>query len=101
MWYQYLIKKAKAKYLIILPLVLFSALYIWLNIFFALITDKHVLHTTEEHGDVKEYLIDRYERLKGTKKGSFRARNQTVWGTPKQQDMRTMIDSSSINTEEL
>lgn len=100
MWYQYLIKKAKAKYLVIFPLVLFSVLYVWLNVFFMLVTDKHVLHTTEEHGDVKEYLLDRYEQLRGIKKGNARSRNQTVWSTP-HNDMRTMLDSGNTKTEEL
>ncbi|GAB4327807.1 MAG: hypothetical protein OHK0038_01590 [Flammeovirgaceae bacterium] len=61
-----------------------------------MITDKHILHTEDEHESVKDYLINRYEKLK---KGKDAARiEKTTTASQLQQDSMFLLqrlDSSS------
>jgi hypothetical protein len=44
-----------------------------------MITEKHILHTNDEHESVEHFLMDRYEKLKKGKRERIKEKSAFMW----------------------
>jgi hypothetical protein len=94
--YRKYIKFIISEYLVVLPLVLFCGLYIWFNLFFAFITDKHILHTDDEHPSVQHYLIEKYEILKKGKQDRIKEKSASIWKNSSKNNLQKPHSADSL-----